>query len=243
MSNSNVYNAISMSVSTMGYGANANSSLLKFNVDGNTVFNMDTFGDITANTIIVNTILANNSANGITTGALTSNNIIANNITANSISANVFHSPGSVIQVVQVVKTDIFTTTSTTPVDVTGLTANITPLFATSKILVIVDLSWTSSGHSDAYLIRNGATKLFYGDLYGLETQSSLHQYYNPYGQAYGHICYLDSPATTSITNYKIQVASPYAAYTIAVNYMYTNPNASYSSRVPSSITLMEIAQ
>ena len=60
MSNSNVYNAISMSVSTMGYGANANSMLLRFGVDGNTVFTLDTLGDIIANTVTVNTIIANN---------------------------------------------------------------------------------------------------------------------------------------------------------------------------------------
>lgn len=44
MSNSNVYNAISMSVSTLGYGANANSKVLNFKVDGNTVYNIDTLG-------------------------------------------------------------------------------------------------------------------------------------------------------------------------------------------------------
>jgi|688.fasta_scaffold271634_2 hypothetical protein len=44
MSNSNVYNAISMSISTLGYGANTNSKVLNFSVDGNTVFNVDTVG-------------------------------------------------------------------------------------------------------------------------------------------------------------------------------------------------------
>jgi len=46
MSNSNVYNAISMSVSTMGYGANANSRLIRFSVDGNTMFSVDSLGII-----------------------------------------------------------------------------------------------------------------------------------------------------------------------------------------------------
>ena len=44
MTNSNVYTAISMSVSTLGYGANANSRILNLSVDGNTVFNIDTLG-------------------------------------------------------------------------------------------------------------------------------------------------------------------------------------------------------
>ena len=46
LSNTTSYNAISMSVSTLGYGANANSSLLKMNVDGNTKFTVDTGGSI-----------------------------------------------------------------------------------------------------------------------------------------------------------------------------------------------------
>lgn len=44
MSNSNVYNAISMSVSTMGYGGNSSSRVLNFSVDSNTVFSIDTIG-------------------------------------------------------------------------------------------------------------------------------------------------------------------------------------------------------
>ena len=44
MSNSNVYNAISMSVSTMGYGGNTSSRVLNFTVDSNAVFSIDTIG-------------------------------------------------------------------------------------------------------------------------------------------------------------------------------------------------------
>jgi hypothetical protein len=63
------------------------------NVDGNTKFDIDANGrvtalDITANTISVNTIIALSSSNAITTGALTSNTITSNTITSNTISAN-----------------------------------------------------------------------------------------------------------------------------------------------------------
>ena len=183
-----------------------------------------------------------NTALQNTTGTFQGSLTTTGTLTAPNIVASQFHSPGSVIQVKQTVKTNIFTTTSTSPVDVTGLSVSITPKYATSKILVLVDLSWTGSGHSDAYLVR-GVTKLFYGDAASPETQASLHQYSNPYGQAYGHICYLDSPATTSATTYKIQVASPYSGYTIGVNYPYPNQSASYNARTASSITVMEIAQ
>jgi hypothetical protein len=46
MANSNVYNAISMSVSTLGYGANASSKLLNLSVDGNSKFSVDATGRI-----------------------------------------------------------------------------------------------------------------------------------------------------------------------------------------------------
>jgi hypothetical protein len=48
MSNTTSYNAVSLSVSTLGYGANANSSLLKMNVDGNTKFLVDAGGNTNA---------------------------------------------------------------------------------------------------------------------------------------------------------------------------------------------------
>ncbi len=44
MSNTNTYNAIVMSVSTLGYGANTNSNLLTLKIDGNTRFNVDATG-------------------------------------------------------------------------------------------------------------------------------------------------------------------------------------------------------
>lgn len=64
MSNANSYTAISMNVSTLGYGTNSASRLLNFSVDGNTKFALDGNGTI---------IVSNNSvamlANANTVGA------------------------------------------------------------------------------------------------------------------------------------------------------------------------------
>jgi hypothetical protein len=154
---------------------------------------------------------------------------------------------GSILQVAQVVKTDAFTTSSTSPVDITGMSVTITPTSSTSKILVIVDLKWSSYAHSDIYLLRNG-TKIYYGDLYGNQTQALLHSYASggsdDYGLAYGHATYLDSPATTSAVTYKLQGAVPWSAsYVIAVGYMRPNENNAYNARVASSMTVFEVAQ
>jgi hypothetical protein len=254
MSNTNTYNGIAMSISTMGYGANTNSRIFKLRVDGNTKFDIDANGrvtalDITANTVSVNTIIALSSANAITTGTLTSNTITTGSLSVTNRNISKGSMPtGSILQVVQSVKTDTFTTSSTTPVDITNMTASITPTSSTSKIMVRVDLKWTIYGHGDIYLLRNG-TKIYYGDLSGIQTQSSLHgygsgSYGNDYGLCYGGIEYLDSPATTSSVTYKLQAAVPHSAsYIIAVNYPRPNENGAYNSRLASTITLYEIAQ
>ena len=60
MSNTNTYNGIAMSISTLGYGANNSSRLLKFNVDGNTKFDIDGNGSVySANSITANSLIAN----------------------------------------------------------------------------------------------------------------------------------------------------------------------------------------
>ena len=89
MSNTNTYNAIAMSVSTMGYGANNNSKLFKLNVDGNTKFEIDTNGlvitkDITANSVTVNTLISLSNASYVTTNTLTSNTLTSNSVTIGS---------------------------------------------------------------------------------------------------------------------------------------------------------------
>ena len=59
-----------------------------------------------------------------------------NNALTVSSSGNI-NIPGSTVQVVQSTKTDVFSTTSTSYTDVTGLSVSISPKFSTSKILVI----------------------------------------------------------------------------------------------------------
>ena len=90
MSNTNTYNAIAMSVSTMGYGANTRSRLFKLSVDGNTKFDIDVNGNITANVITVNTIIAQSSANSLSSNTIIANSVITNSITSNSITSGSF---------------------------------------------------------------------------------------------------------------------------------------------------------
>jgi len=136
---------------------------------------------------------------------------------------------GSVLQVVSATYATEVTNSTTTYAD-TGLTASITPTSATSKILVLVSQpTFKGAGNTDSATnirLLRGATNLgVLGYALGY-TGTSLGN------SVPASISYLDSPATTSSTTYKTQLA----------NFV----NASYASTCWNSstatITLMEIA-
>lgn len=157
----------------------------------------------------------------------------------------ILNSTGSIIQVTSSYLSSTFTTSSTSAVDI-GLSCSITPTSPTNKILVCWSINYTMYGHADLYLLRNGS-KIYFGDLYGSQTQSSHHGYgSSSYGNDYGHVTgsavYLDSPNTTSSLTYKWQGAVPWSSsYVLAINYSRPNENNAYNSRTASSMTLMEV--
>jgi hypothetical protein len=152
-------------------------------------------------------------------------------------------SVGSVIQVVQgTPKSDTFSTTSTTLVDITGLSATITPTSASNKILVFVDLHIGYSVYAGIVHLLRGSTKIYAGD--GGLTRCGLYSnvYANPGNVLIPvtAVCY-DNPATTSATTYKLQTAT-YGAGTQYVNRTGDNINdPTRDGLTVSTITLMEI--
>jgi hypothetical protein len=150
-----------------------------------------------------------------------------------------------VLQVVSVAKTDTFTTTSGTFVDVTGLTVSITPSSATSKILILATVSGNGQlgvASLQGILVR-GATPIAVGDAAGSRTQTSFGNIENNASdQETAPIMFLDSPATTASTTYKIQVRSTTAAQTVVVNRSFSDANAVSQGRGISTITVMEIS-
>jgi hypothetical protein len=135
---------------------------------------------------------------------------------------------GNVIQVVQGTYSTQVITSSTSLVD-TGLTASITPKFATSKILVFISQAGlnmqTASTGINLQLIR-GSTSIYSFGKYTLYTSTT-----NMNGGISG--CYLDSPATTSSTTYKTQFLRQDGSGSVQAQ--------GFSDT--STITLMEIAQ
>lgn len=152
-------------------------------------------------------------------------------------------SAGSVLQVVSTTKTDAFSTSSTTVVDITGLSVTITPKFATSKILVQVVVtggSTDTTGIATIFQLVRGSTSIGQSTVGALSYNGSFSFANRTTGtqnvQTSG-VIYLDSPATTSATTYKIQCAT--SAGTLYVN---RDPSASAGEGCTSSITVMEIA-
>ena len=150
-----------------------------------------------------------------------------NGLTFNN--ATTQNSGGKVLQVIQGTTTSSPTTTGTTLID-TGLSATITPLFSTSKILVMTYEPETGRNAGGSYiqlsLQRNG-TQIAYVSRYGLNDTTAPSVFQTQ--------CFnvLDAPATTSSVTYKVQFALGTSGGTA-----FHNVDGNLAT-----ITLMEIAQ
>ena len=151
-----------------------------------------------------------------------------------------------VLQVVSTEKDDQFTTTSTTFVDVTGMSATITPTSSSSKILIIfsVGLVGNSTGGQFVYLKvnRNPSGLVSIGDQASLRARVSAgNGGTQPYSNSSLTITNLDSPSTTSAVTYKIQMRSQ-STGTAKFNSRGDDANSTAYGRSSASLTLMEIA-
>jgi hypothetical protein len=170
----------------------------------------------------------NGDITGLVAGALPSNVIGA----------------GAVLQVVQVAKTDTFSSSSSSYTDITGLSVSITPTSSSSKILVMYHLMVGPSNNAFPMvrLVRT-STAIAVGDASGSRTQvTSVSYAVNSSGNIMDmqSMNFLDSPATTSSTTYKLQILSNNGTHFI--NRSVRDDNADYEPRGISSITVMEIA-
>jgi hypothetical protein len=151
---------------------------------------------------------------------------------------------GAVLQIVSVTKTDTWSATTQTFVDITGLAATITPRDANSKILVIVDLALgpEASNASIPRILRD-STPVYVGDAAGVRPQG-LGQAYS--GNAAGTVrhggVFVDSPASASSITYKAQLRSTGLVIQYVNRTNRDTNSADYDARGVSSITLMEIA-
>jgi hypothetical protein len=150
---------------------------------------------------------------------------------------------GSILQVVSTTKTDTFSTATTgSYVDITGLSVSITPTSSTSKILIHYSVCVGPADVLSIQLVRN-STAICLGDAAtGSIFQATAGGVAVVNGDKVFPIAgnFLDSPATTSATTYKIQMRN-YVG-TSYVNRTPNDSNAVYTARSTSTITVMEIA-
>lgn len=194
----------------------------------------------------ISQIVTNSIANGAVAAVdLAAGAALSNLGTSQLARANM--APGSVIQVIQTTKTDAFSTTSQQPtfVDVTGLSVNITPTSASSRILILCSFQLSSNiatVYANARLMRD-STAIFIGDANGSNARSSaatgLSQTFSAAGSS---IAFVDSPATTSTITYKIQMAKGEGGGTVFMNRSGDDDTGTNRARTPASIIVMEIA-
>jgi hypothetical protein len=226
-------------VSTITFGSNIQGNLI-----GNVTGTVNSSGIITASGFTGN-LTGNLNSSGIST--ITTLRTGAIQTTAGK---PILNSTGSILQVVQTVKTDTFSTSSGTgsPATITGFSASITPSSTTNKVLVYVSIGQLS-GNSDTtwgiFMFRNG-TKIFSGDVAGSRASGSIAGGIPSTGGTWrgnpALIMYLDSPSSTSAVTYTFSLGSNGSSI-VYFNQDGRDTNAANdATRTASSIILMEVS-
>jgi len=151
-------------------------------------------------------------------------------------------STGKVLQVLSVTKVDPFTTTSTSFVDITGMTVNVTPSATSSKILVLYKLAANPSGTGAIYVqMMRGATVIGSGTAVGNRGSAMSVLFMGVVGATTDlNGNFLDSPASVAAQTYKLQIRS--GGVTAQVNVTNNDTDAAGFDRLSSTITVMEIS-
>ena len=135
-------------------------------------------------------------------------------------------STGTVLQVQATQGVNIFSTTSTSFVDVTNLSLTITPAATSSKILLLLNTNMYQNSDQNYWAIRweraisGGSTTNIGNSTYGISFARSAqaHDFWGGVGMTY-----LDSPSTTSEITYQVQAKA--SSGTAGVGENSTNQN------------------
>lgn len=191
------------------------------------------------------TINGSGSITGISAGGLPDDCITTADIANAAITRPKIGYAGAILQVVTTNKTDTFTTSSTSYADVTGLSVTVTPSSSTSKILVSLSMCFSGDNTTNAYVrLVRGSTEIAVGDANGSRVQFTVSNYQGSSASNFAPtsgVLFLDSPATTSATTYKVQMRNQ------GTGTLYVNRSPSYSNNADSGtgisiITVMEVA-
>ena len=149
-------------------------------------------------------------------------------------------SHGKILQVVSTAKTDTFSTSSTSFVDVTGLSANITPTSSTSKVLVMLtaQVSCSSATHLGKINLVRDSTNIGQSTGGGVGNQTAAPYTNSTASGDFIAANVLDSPATTSATTYKVQLSNIFTGITSYVGRYAVNTDFTSIS----TLTLFEVS-
>ena len=195
------------------------------------------------------TISGDGTLTGIAVGGLPDGVVDTDTLATDAVTAAKIGSlpAGTVLQVVQVIKTDAVSQSTSGSTNYDIMNASITPSSASSKILVTLQLNSSVSGPFDSLGVnlRRGSTTIYRGDEAGSRKQFSgtVDLPSNTKRTNVMFINYLDSPATTSETTYTIRFVDANAdSGTFYINRGSSDTNNASHMRVPSSLTLTEVA-
>ena len=153
--------------------------------------------------------------------------------------------------VVQTVKTDVFSSTDDSFTTVTGLTATITPSSDTAKVLIVAQVVLsTSIGNGDSAHLRlaGGNTSTYVGDadaprtraVSGLNNFTTAPSYGRQWSAEAETLVFLDEPADDTPVTYSVEMLV--GAGTGFVNRSGWDGASTAATRGASSITLIEVA-
>ena len=150
---------------------------------------------------------------------------------------------GKILQVVSATKTDTFTTTSTSGVDV--LTAAITPSSSSNKILIQATSQFALKNNYGYLTLRRDSTDIFIGDASSNRKRVTFGTFHNndshySYYVRNFHASFVDSPSSTSAITYRLR--AEVESQTMYINRTIGDDNQAYEPRQATSLILMEVA-
>jgi hypothetical protein len=115
-------------------------------------------------------------------------------------------SGGGIVQVVSATKTDTFITSSTSFVDITGVSASITPRSTSNKILILISINCANNfNNTTSFRLLRDGSQIAAPNVSG-PGSGIFNGWYGSDGNSPLTHNFLDSPGTTSSVTYKMQM-------------------------------------
>ena len=185
---------------------------------------------------------SNNTIGGLAVGGLPDGIVDTDMLAAKAATAPKLGN-GSILQVVQTVKTDVSTLSlATTALSSDIMTVSITPQSASNKILLYGILNATCTTIAVAFVFQRDSTDIGIADASGLRQRRTSATYANANTIANLSGVFLDSPSTTSAITYRLKACHTSGdTQTITINDNTAGNQAKFINTI-CSLTAMEVA-